>query len=245
MLKRMISLFIAICFAGCLAGCPSSGGKDKGKKDSTKKKTEISKKEKEALTDKFIKAQNIDKDVEQMNEQIKMMLGREMQQMVFNEIRGSLSEEELNDTDNVNGILALLRGKTEDINERAGKIIDTKKIIKEIYVPLCSKSFSAEEMQEIIDFFETETGKKLLKKKPGIYKEAYEEMHKTITPQAENLAKEIGNAIMTEHKTGVAPEPKDLEPVDSEPKDDKASTDEAPKEPKEKKSDKGKKKKKK
>jgi ribosomal protein L16 Arg81 hydroxylase len=69
--------------------------------------------------------------------------------------------------------------------------VDFTKIIQTVYQPLYDKYFTADELKEIVVFYRTPVGRKLMESMPALMQEAGQAVDQQVQPQAVALIQEI------------------------------------------------------
>ncbi|MBE9145730.1 DUF2059 domain-containing protein [Planktothrix mougeotii] len=76
-------------------------------------------------------------------------------------------------------------------NQRLMEQLDFNKIMETVYYPLYDKYFTEEDLQAMIDFYKTPTGKKTISVMPELLVESMQRVSQIIQPQAIQIFKEI------------------------------------------------------
>ncbi|HAO10029.1 MAG TPA: hypothetical protein DCQ51_02330 [Planktothrix sp. UBA8407] len=76
-------------------------------------------------------------------------------------------------------------------NQRLMEKLDFNQIMEKVYYPLYDKFFTEEDLQTIIDFYQTPTGKKTITVMPQLLQESMQRFSQIIQPQATQIFKEI------------------------------------------------------
>ncbi len=76
-------------------------------------------------------------------------------------------------------------------NQRLMEKLDFNTIIETVYYPLYDKYFTEEDLQAMIDFYKTPTGKKTISVMPQLLQESMQRVSQIIQPEATRIFKEI------------------------------------------------------
>ncbi|HEY9865988.1 MAG TPA: DUF2059 domain-containing protein [Candidatus Obscuribacterales bacterium] len=76
-------------------------------------------------------------------------------------------------------------------NQRLMEKLDFNQIMEKVYYPLYDKFFTEEDLQTMIDFYQTPTGKKTITVMPQLIQESMQRFSQIIQPQATQIFKEI------------------------------------------------------
>lgn len=76
-------------------------------------------------------------------------------------------------------------------NQRLMEKLDFNQIMEKVYYPLYDKFFTEEDLQTLIDFYQTPTGKKTISVMPQLLQESMQRFSQIIQPQATQIFKEI------------------------------------------------------
>jgi hypothetical protein len=76
-------------------------------------------------------------------------------------------------------------------NQRLMEKLDFNQIMEKVYYPLYDKFFTEEDLQTLIDFYQTPTGKKTISVMPQLLQESIQRFSQIIQPQATQIFKEI------------------------------------------------------
>ncbi|MFM6195140.1 MAG: DUF2059 domain-containing protein [Planktothrix sp.] len=76
-------------------------------------------------------------------------------------------------------------------NQRLMEKIDFNQIMEKVYYPLYDKYFSEADLQAMIDFYKTPTGKKTISVMPQLIVESMQRLSQIIQPEAAKIFKEI------------------------------------------------------
>jgi hypothetical protein len=76
-------------------------------------------------------------------------------------------------------------------NQRLMEKLDFNQIMEKVYYPLYDKFFTEEDLQTMIDFYQTPTGKKTITVMPQLLQESIQRFSQIIQPQATQIFKEI------------------------------------------------------
>lgn len=76
-------------------------------------------------------------------------------------------------------------------NQRLMEKLDFNQIMEKVYYPLYDKFFTEEDLQTMIDFYQTPTGKKTITVMPQLLQESVQRFSQIIQPQATQIFKEI------------------------------------------------------
>jgi len=104
-----------------------------------------------------------------------------------------LSETELSEEDKqkLRAHLANYERFSETFRKRFPERIDMALVLESIYVPLYEASFSTAELQEVVVFYRTPTGQKLVKVVPQLLQQGMEQMLPVVQPRVMALVGEI------------------------------------------------------
>ncbi|REJ77988.1 MAG: DUF2059 domain-containing protein [Acidobacteria bacterium] len=80
---------------------------------------------------------------------------------------------------------------SERFRERLPGSVDFGKYIDDVIVPLYDRHFTENEIRELVDFYRTPTGKKLIRITPQLTDESLEIAREYLTPKLMKLAKEV------------------------------------------------------
>ncbi|MGL4499752.1 MAG: DUF2059 domain-containing protein [Planktothrix sp.] len=78
-----------------------------------------------------------------------------------------------------------------EYNQRLMEKLDFNQIMEKVYYPLYDKFFTEEDLQTMIDFYQTPTGKKTISVMPQLLQESVQRFSQIIQPQATQIFKEI------------------------------------------------------
>lgn len=76
-------------------------------------------------------------------------------------------------------------------NQKLMEKLDFNQIMEKVYYPLYDKFFTEEDLQTLIDFYQTPTGKKTITVMPQLLQESIQRFSQIIQPQATQIFKEI------------------------------------------------------
>ncbi|WRH65683.1 MAG: DUF2059 domain-containing protein [Planktothrix sp. GU0601_MAG3] len=76
-------------------------------------------------------------------------------------------------------------------NQRLMEKLDFDQIMEKVYYPLYDKFFTEEDLQTMINFYQTPTGKKTISVMPQLLQESMQRFSQIIQPQATQIFKEI------------------------------------------------------
>jgi hypothetical protein len=76
-------------------------------------------------------------------------------------------------------------------NQRLMEKLDFNQILEKVYYPLYDKFFTEKDLQTMIDFYQTPTGKKTITVMPQLLQESVQRFSQIIQPQATQIFKEI------------------------------------------------------
>lgn len=76
-------------------------------------------------------------------------------------------------------------------NQRLMEKLDFNQILEKVYYPLYDKFFTEKDLQTMIDFYQTPTGKKTITVMPQLLQESIQRFSQIIQPEATQIFKEI------------------------------------------------------
>ncbi len=76
-------------------------------------------------------------------------------------------------------------------NQQLMEKLDFNQIMEKVYYPLYDKFFTEEDLQTLIDFYQTPTGKKTITVMPQLLQESMQRFSQVIQPEATQIFKEI------------------------------------------------------
>jgi hypothetical protein len=97
-----------------------------------------------------------------------------------------------------------IKSFNEKFRKRLPEVIDYSQYIKETMYPIYDKFFTEKELSELVAFYKTETGQKLIDSTPQLFADSMEMARKLLLPKIEKLAEEV---IEEEFKTIKQPPP--------------------------------------
>lgn len=97
-----------------------------------------------------------------------------------------------------------IKSFNEKFRKRLPEAINYSQYIKDTMYPIYDKFFTEKDLSELVAFYKTETGQKLINSTPQLFAESMEMARKLLLPQIEKLAEEV---IEEEFKTFKQPPP--------------------------------------
>ncbi len=158
--------------------------------------------QKQALLKELLKAMNLKGNTEKVMEaQFGQMEGMfpEMMKSSFPTVATMSKEmqDEIQKKAVASGIHAMKR-----IRELYAQKIDFGTIVEQIYLPIYDTYFSAEEVKDLLNFYQSPTGKKFISSTPLFTQEAMQKSNEVLLPKV----MEIVNQVMTEERERIMKE---------------------------------------
>lgn len=103
------------------------------------------------------------------------------------------SEKDLSEQDKrtLRSHLADYEGFSKEFRARFAERIDVSALIERVYVPLYDANFSTQELEQMVAFYRTPTGRKLVKVLPRVHQEGIQHLMPLIQPEVMTLVGEI------------------------------------------------------
>jgi hypothetical protein len=79
----------------------------------------------------------------------------------------------------------------QEFRKRFAERVDVAQVIEKVYTPLYDANFSSAELEEIVRFYRTPTGRKVVEVLPRVYQQGLEQTLQLLQPQVMTLVGEI------------------------------------------------------
>lgn len=187
-MKKLIAGFMIFVFAAVLCANVSYA------------QNEAPSDEKTALLKEMFDAMQLEKMMDQMMAGITQPMKSQMPAIMDGIIEQSGSSSEISEEDRQYFYDVFMPKYMDRLMKAVFGNMDIETLVNEIYVPIYSKYFTIEEVQAIIDFYESPAGKKMLESTPAIMSESMGQMMNMFTPVMMQEIKTVTDEMNAEMK---------------------------------------------
>jgi hypothetical protein len=160
---------------------------------------------KDQIIKKLLPAMNVDRQIDMLRQ----MFAQDTAQLFMEYIQQSAYEKGLATEENGKILDQNLPQYMEKLMSSAAQLIDNKEITSKILTPAYKEKYTAEELQGMLDFFNSPAGKAYMEQNPAINQTLHQTIIKQKSDKVQALIKETGNAVLS-----------DLKPAAKSPKKD-------------------------